>query len=211
MEPVSNSYLSDFFPATNLLDSPSNRWITEVVYNKLRELKNYTSEFEFINQAIQQIPVNLNASNVAVVLENFNRSLAGCSEIMGPLSPISCIQEVEELEQQLNEHDQFLGELWAILPITDKPVFATITQIRNWFNNQENQILLNTVTDLDLEECEFVRISKELCKLSNLQTLRISSSSKHIILPFALEWFKKLKEIKIVEKIICQNISQAME
>ena len=203
MTPVANnSFLRDFFPSTNPINLSSNGWITEVFCSKLRELKNYTSEFEFINKAIQQIPAseNLHSSNVEEIMRNFNGVLTKYNKFLDPLPVISCIQEVEELEERLNEHNRFLGALWAALPINNKPLFETVTQIIAWFENPQNQLVLDTITFLDLENCKSIQKAKEFFKLRNLEVLEINAASKQTILPI-IGQFKNLKKLRIVEEI----------
>lgn len=175
-----------------------NENITELFCSRLKALNTYTSEFDLlIDPAIQQIPTNedLLSLNVIEVLRDFNGNLADCSKIVDPLPIISCIQEVEELEQQLNEHDQFLGILWAALPISDKPSFETVAEIREWFEDAQNQSVLDTVTVLDFENCELTQISKELIKLRNLESLNISAN-KFSRLPPSIGQLKNLKKLK---------------
>ncbi len=199
MTPISsNSLLKEFFSSTN----PSslltrNEWVTGFFCNKLSELKNYTSEFELIDHAIQQIPASegLHSLNVIEVLRNFNHMIEGYNKTVDPLPIVSCVQEVEELEQQLNEHYQFLGMLWAALPISDKPLLETVTQIRAWFEDAQNQSVLDTVTTLDLKDCELTQISKELFKLRNLESLNISAN-KLSRLSSSIGQLKNLKKFK---------------
>lgn len=202
MTPVSNnSSLGDFFPSTNSIDILNNAWITAVFCNKLKELKNYTSEFEFINRAIQEIPAseNLHSSNVEEVMRKFNDVLATYNKFVDPLPIISCVQEVEELEEQLNEHSRFLGALWAALPINNKPLFETVTQIIAWFENPQNQFVLDTITFLNLENCKFTQIAKEFFKLRNLEVLEINVASEKSILPI-IERFENLKKFRIIKE-----------
>ena len=199
MTPVcSNSLLKEFFSSTNSNDLLArNEWVTAFFCSKLSELRNYTSEFELIDHAIQQIPTNedLRSLNVIEVLKNFNHMIADYNKIVDPLPIVSCVQEVEELEQQLNEHDQFLGMLWAALPISDKPLLETVTQIREWFEDEQNQPVLDTVTVLDLENCELAQMSKELFKLRNLAFLNISANKLSLLSPL-IGQFKNLKKLK---------------
>ncbi|PWU15032.1 MAG: hypothetical protein C5B45_03405 [Chlamydiae bacterium] len=154
-------------------------------YSSLKELRNYTSEFELIDRAIEQIPENGTLRlHVIESLQNFNHRIADY-----------CVKEVEELEQQLNKCDQFLGILWAALPIDNKPSLKTITQIREWFEDEKNQSLLDTVTVLNLEDCEISQISKEFFQLRNLEPLNISANNL-ISLPSSIGQFKELQELK---------------
>lgn len=198
MTPVSgNSLLKEFLSSTNpnaLL--ARSEGVGDFFYSKLSELRNYTSEFDPINHAIQQIPVDLLSLNVIEVLRNFNYRLAGYNKIVDPLPIVSSKAELESLEQRLNDCDQFLGMLWAALPISDKPeLYDDITQIREWLENPQNQAVLDSVTNLDLKDCGIAQISKELFKLRNLEFLNISANELSI-LPPSIGQFKKLKKLK---------------
>ncbi|MGB7128588.1 MAG: F-box-like domain-containing protein [Candidatus Rhabdochlamydia sp.] len=174
-----------------------NEYITAFFYSKLSELKNYTSEFELIDHAIQQIPASedLRSLNVIEVLKSFNHTIADYNKTVAPFPVISCLQEVEELEQQLDEHYQFLGILWAALPISDKPSLETVTQIRAWFEDTQNQSVLDTIAVLDLKDCGLAQISKELFKLRNLESLNISANNLSILPPL-IGQLKNLKKLK---------------
>ena len=172
MTPVpSNSLLRD--PLTN----PNN-----LIRCNLSELRNYISEFEFINRAVQQIPnsEDLLSLNVIEALKNFNHRIAD-NKIVDPLPFISSVKELKILEQQLNDCDEFLGILWAALPISDKPELEDITEIKEWFENPQNQSALDSVTTLDLKDSKFARISREFFKLNNLESLKISTDKAHMI------------------------------
>lgn len=196
MTPTSNLLLKELLFSANPNDLLINDEVIAFFYNKLSELRNYTSEFELIDQAIKQIPKDEALRlNIIESLKNFNHRIADYNKVIDPLPIISCLQEVEKLEQQLGEHYQFLEILWAALSIDDKPSLETITQIREWFEDEKNQSLLDTVTVLNLEDCGIAQISKELFKLRNLESLNISAN-KLISLPSSVGQFKKLQELK---------------
>lgn len=190
MTPLSNHFFLRNSCIANSFDSPNDERTVRIVRDNLRKLRNYTSEFECINHAIKQIPDNeVLGLNAIEHLKNFHHRLT--VKAIYP-SSVTCVQAVEELEQQLNEYDQFLGMLWAALPVDDKPYLGTIEQIREWFEDEEKQPLLDSVTVLNLVDCGIARISKELFKLRNLESLDISANYL-TSLPPSIGQFKKLQ------------------
>lgn len=134
--------------------------------------------------------------------------IADCSRIMGALPFISSVKELEILEQRLNDHDQFLGELWDKLPIRNKPDLDDIAEIREWFENPQNQPVLDTVTLLDLKNADFSLLSKEFFKLRNLESLKMSADKTHIISTSIIQRFNNLKEINVEENYLMKLLAQ---
>ena len=68
--------------------------ITELFCSKLKALKTYTSEFDLINQAIQQIPEdeNLNSLKIVETIKKFNAVMV---KTIHPWPVIPCKQEVK--------------------------------------------------------------------------------------------------------------------
>ncbi len=174
-----------------------NENIIEFFCSKLKVLKTYTSEFDLINQAIQQIPEgeNLNSLNVVEAIKKFNAVIA---ETIHPWPVIPYKQEVKELEQQLKE-SLSLGELWNAFPIANKPQLKTLAQVRKWFEDKQNQSLLNTVTTLDLNNKEITHLPREISKLHNLKELDLSWNS----IKFLPDWVKVWAQL--VKLDLCDN------
>ncbi|MGB7128589.1 MAG: leucine-rich repeat domain-containing protein [Candidatus Rhabdochlamydia sp.] len=168
-----------------------NENITELFCSRLKALKTYTSEFDLINQAIQQIPEskNLNSLNVVEAIKKFNAVIA---EVIHPWPVIPCKQEVKELEQQLKESSS-LEELWNALPIANKPQLKTLAQVRKWFEDEQNQPLLDTVTTLDLNNREITHLPREIFKLYNLKELDLSWNSIEFLPDLIKTWTQLVK------------------
>lgn len=173
-----------------------NENITELFCSRLKSLKTYTSEFDLINRAIQQIPEdgNLNLPNIAKAIKKFNAVIA---EIIHPWPVIPCKQEVKELEQQLKEN-QALGELWNALPIANKPQLKTLAQMRKWFEDEQNQPLLSIVTTLDLNDRGITHLPKEIFKLHNLRELDLSWNSIGF-LPESIKMWTQLEKLDLCD------------
>ncbi|PWU15033.1 MAG: hypothetical protein C5B45_03410 [Chlamydiae bacterium] len=154
-----------------------NENIMEFFCSSLKRLKTYTSKFDLINQAIQQIPENesFNSLNVIEILKTFNATIANYRETIHPWPIIPCKQEIRALEQQLQESESLL-ELWKALPISNKPELKTIAQIRKWFENEQNQPLLEAITTLDLRNREISCLPREIFKLHHLTELDLSEN-----------------------------------
>lgn len=169
--------------------------VTGLFCSKLKALKTYTSEFDLINQAIQQIPgdENLNSLKIVETIKKFNAVMV---KTIHPWPVIPCKQEVKELEQQVKENSS-LEELWRALPIANKPQLETIAQVRKWF--EQNQSLLDTVTTLDLSSKEITHLPRELFKLYNLKELDLSWNSIDFLSDKVKVW------TKIEELDLCDN------
>ena len=79
--------------------------------DNLNQLKTHSSGFKLINKAIQMI--SKNGLNSQVALKIFNDTIAGYKTVINPFPVISCLQNLQELEKQLEEHS--LKQLWDIL------------------------------------------------------------------------------------------------
>lgn len=146
---------------------------TELFCNRLKQLKSHISEFEFINRAVQHLPSNkdLCSFNVIDVLKKFNHTIYNYSNV-DPFPIISCVQELEKLEQKIQDHA--LGQLWDVL-LGDSQL-KTIAQKREWFEDENNQPLLDAVTRLKLSNCQIVRLPREIFRLRNLKKLDLSKN-----------------------------------
>ncbi len=191
------------FPSSFEIFSSINEYNTELFCNRLKRLNSYTSEFEFINQAIQQLPSDedLCSFNVIKVLENFNQTLKNYGKIVNfPI--IACVEEVEKLEQKIQDHalQQLWDALWFdVLPGTViEPELETIAQKREWFEDERNQPLLNGVTHLELRDRKIVRLSREIFKLPNLEELDLSENLIEV-LPESIKTWRKLEYLDLFD------------
>ena len=73
---------------------------------------------------------------------------------------------------------QALIKLWEILKKQkpELPELITVQDIEEWFEKQENNIILNTIQILDLPYCELRAIPLQILKLSELQRLHLSNN-----------------------------------
>ena len=111
MTPLSNHFFLRNSCIANSFDSPNDERTVRIVRDNLRKLRNYTSEFECINHAIKQIPDNeVLGLNAIEHLKNFHHRLT--VKAIYP-SSVTCVQAVEELEQQLNEYAASKGKEFA--------------------------------------------------------------------------------------------------
>lgn len=192
--------------------------MNEFYQRKLVQIKSYSSEFNLIDKAIKEIPEN--PHNAVRALAIFNKTIANYPFIK-PFPVISCLQEIQELEKQLE--DYFLEKLWdvlwchALVDMADKPQLGTMEQKREWF--KDNQSVLDEVTALELQGSNIVHLPKEIFMFHNLEKLdlcnnlleRISESIKvwenleelHLscneleYLPYGIRYLKRLRDIDI--------------
>lgn len=171
--------------------------------NRLNQIKYYTSEFEFINRSIQQLPSNedLCSFNVIKVLKNYNQTLKDYRKIVNfPI--IACVEEVEKLEQKIQDHalQQLWDALWfdSLPGIAVEPELGTIAQKREWLEDERNQPLLNSVTHLELRDRQIVRLPREIFKLPNLEELDLSENLIEV-LPESIKMWTKLEYLDLFD------------
>ena len=149
----------------NVFDEAANN----IFQDYFKQLKTYSSGFKLIDKAIQKISEDdLNPQDM---LRIFNDTIAGYGKVINPFPVISCLQDLQELEKQLEDHSlkQFWEALWFDPPLdADEPKLETVAQKREWLEDERNQSLLDTVTILGLQGCEIVHLP-EIFKLRNLK------------------------------------------
>lgn len=134
-------------------------------------------------------------------MEIFNKTIAtGYKKAIDPFPFISCLQDLQELERQLENHslEQFWEALWfdALLDVVDEPQAETIEQKREWFKNEENQDLLSKITYLSVNNCDIVHLPKEIFKLPSLKKLDLSLNLIEV-LPESIKIWTKLKKLNL--------------
>ncbi|MGB7128587.1 MAG: leucine-rich repeat domain-containing protein [Candidatus Rhabdochlamydia sp.] len=186
LEPLQSSY------EENIFDEETNT----IFQASVNQLKNYSSEFTLIDKAIQKISGEDVSSQD--ILEIFNDTIAGYREVINPLPVISCLQDLQELEKQLEDHSlkQFWDALW--FDTIDKPKLETIVQKREWFEDEQNQSLLDAVTILGLQGCEMVRLSREIFKLRNLKELYLNNNLIEV-LPESIKVWTQLEKLDLCD------------
>lgn len=176
--------------------------ITDFFCTRMEQLRTYPSKFELIQEAIQQIPKegDLNALNVIDVLKIFNHTIYKYRKVFDPIPLVSCVQELEKLEQKIEDHA--LKKLWNALWTDALPVDAidpqlqTIAQKREWLEDKRNQPLLDAVTGLDLVNCGMVCLPREIFKLRNLKKLNLSKNLIEV-LPESIKVWEKLESLNL--------------
>lgn len=144
-----------------------------IFQDSLNLLKTYSSEFKLINKAIKVISNNDLPSQVA--LKIFNDTIADYKTVIKPFPAISCLQDLQELEKRLEDHS--LNQLWdALSGSIYEPKIKTIEQKREWFEEEKNQALLDTITILKLQICGLISLPREIYQLHNLKKLDLSQN-----------------------------------
>lgn len=171
----------------------------EDLFKRLRQIKHHSSKFKLIDRAIEMIPKA--AFEPKSVLRIFNETIAGYSMTIKPFPIISHIQELQELERQIE--DYALQKLWDAL--WNKPLASlakehiklkTIKEIREWFEDEQNQVILDKVFVLDLHCCYIIQLPREIFQLRNLRKLDLYGNCIEV-LPESIKVWKKLKKLDL--------------
>ena len=164
------------------------------IQDDLNRIKTYSSGFKLINKAIQRISKDDLKPQVAWKV--FNDTMAGYNTVINPFPVISCIQDLQELETQLENHS--LGRLWNALfkKSIDEFQIETIEQKREWFEDEENQPLLDTVTILKFQIRGLISLPREIYRLRNLKKLDLSGNSIEF-LPDSIKIWTQLEELNL--------------
>ncbi len=183
------------FFSTSFISHSENahRESVSIFQNNLNQLKTYSSEFKLINKAIQMI--SKDSLNSQVALKIFNDTIADYKTVINPFPAISCLQDLQELEKRLEDHS--LKQLWDVLSdIIDKPQIKTVEQKREWFEDEENQPLLDTITILELQICGLVSLPREIYQLRNLKKLDLSQNQLEFLSESIKVW-TQLEELNL--------------
>ncbi|MGL5626241.1 MAG: leucine-rich repeat domain-containing protein [Candidatus Rhabdochlamydia sp.] len=188
---VQEPYIDFHEKITNVFQSKYNQL-------KVNELKTHSSEFKLIDKAIQRISkTDFNAQDA---LQIFNATIAGYKKAIDPLPFVSCLQDLQELERQLENHslEQLWEALWfdALLDIIDEPQVETMEEKREWFKDEKNQDLLGKITHLSFKNCDIVHLPKEVFKLRNLRKLDLSLNLIEV-LPESIKVWRRLKKLNL--------------
>ena len=179
----------------NVFDEAANN----IFQDYFKQLKTYSSGFKLIDKAIQKISEDdLNPQDM---LRIFNDTIAGYGKVINPFPVISCLQDLQELEKQLEDHSlkQFWEALWFDPPLdADEPKLQTVAQKREWLEDERNQPLLDTVTILGLQGCEIVHLPKEIFKLRNLKKLYLNNNLIEV-LPASIKVWTQLEKLDLCD------------
>lgn len=174
------------------LDELETRLI--VIESNLQKLKKYRSKITLVKKAIKKIPRDIEIGRASEIIKKFNKQLANYKRMASYQENISNEDQLRELEQRLSElgfYNKPLKKLWRVLPIACKPRYQDPFQMREWFQNPQNQHLLANVTSLRLNSLITV-LPPELSKLSNLTELDLSSN-RLTVFP---EWISRYPTLK---------------
>lgn len=186
----SASFSTSFIPFS---ESVLHQKPMSIFQDNLSQLKTYSSEFKLINKAIQRILKSDLKSEVAWKI--FNDTITDYREVMNPFPVISCLQDLQKLEIQLEEYS--LGRLWNVLSdIINEPQIKTIEQKRKWFQEKKNQPLLDTITVLELQVCGLISLPKEIYQLRNLKKLDLSQNQLEF-LEESIKIWTQLEELNL--------------
>lgn len=163
------------------------------IQNHLNQIKTYSSGFKLIDKAIQRI--SKDSLNPQVALKIFNDTIADYKTVIYPFPVVSYLQNLQELEKRLEEHS--LKQLWHVLSeIIDESQIITIEQKREWFEDQKNQPLLETITLLKVQICGLVALPREIYQLRNLKKLDLSQNQLEF-LPESIKIWTQLEELNL--------------
>lgn len=186
-----------FFPylqSAHVRDTSSEA-MNEFYREKLVQIKNHSSKFNFIDKAIQNISEN--SPNAVRMLAIFNKAVG--EYVIEPFPIISCLEELQELERQLEDCDS-LKKLWdvlwchALVDMADEPQVETVEQKRQWL--KDNQSLLDEVTALELQGSNIVHLPKEIFMFHNLEKLDLCENVLKE-LPESIKVWRNLEELNL--------------
>ncbi|WP_220017512.1 leucine-rich repeat domain-containing protein [Candidatus Rhabdochlamydia oedothoracis] len=163
-----------------------------IFQDNLNQLKTHSSEFKLIDKAIQRISKGDLKPQVAWKI--FNDKIADYKTVINPFPVISCLQDLQKLEIQLEDH--FLEQLWNVLIDSGAPQLNSITKKREWFEDEKNQSLLDTITVLDLRNSELIFLPREMYQLRNLKKLDLSQNQIEF-LPESIKVWTQLEELDL--------------
>jgi Leucine-rich repeat (LRR) protein len=169
-----------------------------VLLERLKRIRNYSSEFKFIDKAIQQIPEGTFNPEIALTL--FNKMIVSYERVIKPFPIISHLQELQDLERRLENYS--LQALWdslwrdPSLSVADKPKLETMEEIKEWFKNAQNRPLLDRVTTLTLKDRNIIQLPREIFQLRNLRVLDLHGNLLET-LPESIKIWKKLRRLNL--------------
>lgn len=184
------SFSTSFIPFS---ESVLHQKPMSIFQDNLSQLKTYSSEFKLINKAIQRVLKSDLKPEVAWKI--FNDTIADYREVMNPFPVISCLQDLQKLEIQLEEYS--LERLWKVLSdIINELQIKTIEQKRKWFEEKKNRPLLGTITVLELQVCGLISLPREMYQLRNLKKLDLSQNRIEF-LPESIKIWTQLEELNL--------------